>query len=82
MHLRRSAAFCFPGDMRGGKTLCKRKSHNNAIFKNAEVVLAETECSPKDIILRANGVSVQESADFVETLSKPFFEAYFFLILL
>jgi len=58
--------------MRGEKTPCKAKNRLiQRFFKNTGVVLAGIECSPKISDFRANGIPVQESVDFVDTLSVP-----------
>ena len=46
----------------GEKPLIKR------FFKDAGVVLAGIECSPKIFDFRANGIPVQERVDFFDTL--------------
>ena len=52
------------------------------VFKGAGVVLAGIECSPKIFDFRANGIPVQESVDFFDTLNRPdsagrFFDVYY-----
>ena len=64
-----SRIFVFPATGASEKLLVSEKPLNKRLFKGTGVVLAGIECSPKIFDFRANGILVQESVDFFDTLN-------------
>ena len=63
--------FVFSATCAAKKHLVSEKTLNKRFFKDTGVVLAGIECSPKISDFRANGIPVQESVDFFDTLKSP-----------
>ena len=61
--------FVFSATGASKKLLVSENPLMKRVFKGTGVVLAGIECSPKIFDFRANGISVQESADFFDTLN-------------
>ena len=61
--------FVFSATGAAKKHLVSEKPLIKRLFKNTGVVLAGIECSPKIFDFRANGIPVQESVDFFDTLT-------------
>ena len=69
-----SPHFVFSATCAAEKHLVSEKPLNKRFFKDAGVVLAGIECSPKISDFRANGIPVQENFDFVDILTPYLFK--------
>ena len=67
---RKRRILFFRRHVRRKNTLQAKNRLIQRFFKDTGVVLAGIECSPKISDFRANGIPVQESVDFVDTLKR------------